>query len=261
MWGINGARTPANPDGTTPTQVDQAFAKISRATVPPGALGLGGLFDIRPMGSCWFSSYAVNALPVLEIPVPGVSAGSTLTALGPGGQRTIGNRTGPGDPSVTYAGTLARPAFMTGGSFTITAPGAASAAAGVGAFSVTANQPPPLVWTHPLAAPVVVREQGFTVNWTGGDPNGWVEISINSQSKRETDNGVVVDVFCNARTSAGTFTVPPAALLALPPTSADLPLYVSVQAFSAPAPFQAAGMDFGVMTLGNVNFIYNGTIR
>jgi hypothetical protein len=100
----------------------------------------------------------------------------------------------------------------------------------------------------------VDRTKGFTVTWSGGDPKGTVTISGASSLSAGPDS-VVVFFDCTERNDAGRFTVPPAVLLALPPSpqinlgfggARTVPGTLSVGTTSNPTTFKAPGLDLGV---------------
>jgi hypothetical protein len=108
----------------------------------------------------------------------------------------------------------------------------------------------------------VNRGVGVTVNWTGGDPNGYVQIA-GASSTGAPANILNVIFICNARTQDGTFTVPPAVLLALPPSGSTttggvtipIPGILSVSGYSGVSRFQATGIDYGNW----LGIVYNGS--
>ncbi len=59
--------------------------------------------------------------------------------------------------------------------------------------------PPPITWTNAASIASVIRQQGVTVTWTGGDPNGFVYVTGYS--------GAMLHL--HSASGVGTFTVPP----------------------------------------------------
>jgi uncharacterized protein (TIGR03437 family) len=96
--------------------------------------------------------------------------------------------------------------YLTPGDYTLTATGGAD----VGPFTSTLTLPESFQWTNRDAIASVSRANGVTVNWTGG--SGYVTIIGISA----TAQSVGASFSCQAPASAGTFTVPPVVLLALP---------------------------------------------
>jgi hypothetical protein len=188
------------------------------------------------LGSCVVTQNVTKALNLFA-PV-GLNAG-TVTVQGPiGGLQTL--TTVPSVPGAYVAESL--PAGFvpaSGGTFTFTATGA-SGTGGVGGFTEGVTAPAPLEWTNAASFSSVTRSQGVTVDWTGGG-DGFVQISGGSIAA--SASGAFDATFtCNAAASAGTFTVPPSVLLALPVGSGSL----SVGNYTLPQNFTVTGLDFAV---------------
>jgi hypothetical protein len=79
-------------------------------------------------------------------------------------------------------------------------------------------------WTNQssVTATAIPRDQSLTITWTGGDPNGFVDITAIASTLQSgtvpstTTPGALVE--CIAPASAGTFTVPAYVLESLPST-------------------------------------------
>ena len=246
---VNGVPIP----GST-TRADAIGANFHRITVPPGGAGLGSAFDITSFGGCSVFSFSGQIPPGFSF--TSLDAGDPLSVSGPPGNwnlpRQMVANTIHYSASVDQTGTTFTP-----GLYTFRGPGGPD----VGMFSVDLNAPEPLVWTNQPSILEVDRSQGVTVNWTGGDPSGYVQIQgfsfINA-----TPTSVVSSSFdCTARTTDGTFTVSPAVLLALPATGVqniggiNFPAFgtLGVNSFTVKT-FHATGIDYG-----NVSFtVANG---
>ncbi len=76
------------------------------------------------------------------------------------------------------------------------------------------------MWTNESSITTVVRANGQLVTWTGGDPNGYVQILGFSGLTEPVE--ATVGFLCTARVSDQSFTIPSDVLLALPPTPSDL---------------------------------------
>ena len=222
----------ATGSGTTTTDsADAIFYSFSGASLTGYESGT------QPsLGSCVVTQ---NVSSVLGLYAPvGLNAG-TVTVQGPvGGVQTLTSV--PSAPGAYVAESLPT-GFVpaAGGTFTFTATGA-SGAGGVGSFTQGLSAPAPLAWTNAGSAGTVTRSQGVTVDWTGGG-NGFVEISGGSIAT--SASGTFDASFtCNAAASAGTFTVPPSVLLALPVGSGSL----SVGNYTLPQNFSVSGLDFAV---------------
>jgi len=206
------------------------FQKTTGVSAPTG----GGLVSI---GGC-----------IITQTTTGGSTGTT-TGLNAG---TI-TVTGPGGPPVTLTAISLLPGFYTGTVPTIPSTGGAyvfngSGGTDVGGFSTTVSFPNPLlVWTNQGAAATVARNQGLTVNWTGGPSGSYVIISGSSASGTATGSYT-----CFAPQSAGQFTVPSYILLGLPAGTGN----TTVQNSTNLGTFSANGLDVG-RTLGAVSFQVN----
>lgn len=112
------------------------------------------------------------------------------------------------------------------------------------------NFPAPLVWTNRSSIVAINRSQGVGVNWTGGSAGTYVQIAGSSIA---TIGGQItaVSFTCSAPASAGTFTVPPPVLLALPAGTGSL----SLSGFSNPQTFTASGLDLGYAYAGALSSI------
>ena len=154
----------------------------------------------------------------------------TILVTGPNGTQALNTvASGPGLYTGTFTSGFIPP---TGGPFTFAGQGGSD----VEAFNAPLNFPNPLFWTNESAASAITRSQGVTVNWTGGDPDTYVQITGSA-----TTVGVTVSFTCDAPVSPATFTVPAAVLLALPAASGG----IAVGNFTLPNSFGATGLDFG----------------
>lgn len=115
----------------------------------------------------------------------------------------------------------------------------------VGPFVVQMNVSAPLVWSNMLQLPSTIsRSQGLTLTWTGGKPSGVAEIVARSSANTATGTASAA-VYCNVPNSAGQFTIPASALLALPPGSGQ----VSIGAGDQSPVFTAQGLDGAVVNV------------
>jgi len=127
-----------------------------------------------------------------------------------------------------------------GGTFTFNGAGGND----IGPFTAMVDYSNPLNWTNQGSIPSVMRSQGVTVTWTGGDTKGYVQISGTSTSPQNANgaNGSVSAGFvCLAPVSAGQFTVPPYILLGMPAGTGSL----TVENTTTPVSFTAPNMDYG----------------
>jgi len=161
-----------------------------------------------------------------------LDAGPSIKVTGPNGNQTIAANGGQI--------TLAPGNYLSAGAYTLTGSGGAN----VGSFSAPYAIPVPPNLTSPASGPSsntnVVRANGITFNWTGGAANSTIQI----QGANSTDaTGVVGATFtCFVPASAGTFTVPPSVLLALPPGSFPGAAW-NFASYSAYGTFAATGLN------------------
>ncbi|HLH15771.1 MAG TPA: hypothetical protein VKX45_01050 [Bryobacteraceae bacterium] len=166
--------------------------------------------DMPPIGSC----AVVNNLNgfgsnVPLTPVAPLDFGPQISVQGPGGTKNAPASGGQFLTTIDPKGN-----FLVPGTYTVTTPGGAD----VPAFSASISIPTMPTMTSPqpdAANPVpVTRADGLTVNWSGGGSAAYVEMEVYSATDNTYNKGA--DVVCSAPAAAGTFTVPPSALLALP---------------------------------------------
>lgn len=102
---------------------------------------------------------------------------------------------------------------------------------------MTVNLSPLMTWTNSDAAKTVTRAQGLQINWSGGQPSGYIQII--GQSVVTATPTIVGQFQCFVPQSAGTFTVPPYVLNALPAGSGT----VDVESFTGNVPFTVSGIE------------------
>ena len=153
-----------------------------------------------------------------------LDAGSALNVTGPVGTKQLtkthsGSYTGAlGGGSIP--GTGGPPDFLNPGSYTLSGPGGSGTGA-VGSFTTTQSlTASPFTWsaagTSKIPLPIN-RSQDLTINWTGGDPNGYTAIIGTSTSDATSSLPQVTATFgCAAKASAGHFTIPSWVLSVLP---------------------------------------------
>ncbi len=235
------------------------FVEYNAQTINSGAqLGVAGTSSI---GTCFvFVGNSNNLTPVDPIQPRGLNAGALINVNGPKGAKTlkpIPNLIGNYSESLATGGISFPGApgggdpdgYLVAGNYTFN-----NGAGGpdVGAFNASFTLPANINWTNKASTTVVNRTQGLTVNWTGGDPSGYVQIYGYSLSE-VSENAVTGFFTCLERSSVGTFNVPAAILLALPPSptggATDLiPIGIlGVGGVSSPRTFTAPGIDTGTI--------------
>jgi uncharacterized protein (TIGR03437 family) len=242
--------------GTTP--LSTLGGQFQRLTVPqPGSLVLASSSSFPSIGQCvvrtpvfTMAQTVTTSAPVDSTTLSPLNAGSALNVTGPNGKGSaLLSTSQPG----TYAGTLGAggvnaPPFIpsAGGLFTIDN---GSGGSDVGPFTTPINVPPPLVWSNIGSITVIDRFQPLTITWTGGDPAGVVTIQGGYPLVVTPTETVLAQITCTAPVPAQQFTIPPSALMALPPlpvstTSAPQFQLIGQRNFL----FTAPGLDGGVIS-------------
>jgi uncharacterized protein (TIGR03437 family) len=190
-----------------------------------------------PVGTCIggvtfpaFIDVLVSELPAGPISISGPNGTTQLTEAPNSG--SYASEIGGG------SGASAQPLFISAGAYTISAPGGVFVAPalpgpGLGPFSQNITVPQPLIWTNQGDISTVNRSAGLDVTWTGGDPNGTVQITAD------------VGFICNVRTSDQHFMIPAFVLLSYPATG-TLAGLLELGTVST-TPFTASGISSGTM--------------
>jgi hypothetical protein len=183
-----------------------------------------------------------------------LDAGQQITVNGPNGSKQLTPLAGHvGEYSAQLGGGQqgGLPLYLAQGAYSITGPGGKD----VGAFTANLNIPEPLTWANAASITTVQRAQGQLITWSGGDPNGMVEISGYSLvlgTAQDGSDSVGAVFVCTAKVSDRQFDIPAAVLLALPPSSTEatggvpIPTGFLTVGTSVVAPFTATGLDYGL---------------
>jgi len=238
--------------GASPTPVTSAFAvgEFEKVTIPAGTISAPtGLTGTVSIGSCTVTTLTGSTTSTGTGPTPisnsvSLDAGPSLLVSGTGGTLTLPKVTS--NNSIAYYASLpAASSFLNGGTYTTTGTGGPD----IGAFSASVSLPPALIWTNQASITTVNRSAGQLITWSGGDPNGSVIISGESFVESLSGNYTVAIFECLAKTSAGSFTIPPIVTLSLPPSGSiegiSLPGSLSLESQSAFQSFTAPGLDLG----------------
>ncbi len=111
---------------------------------------------------------------------------------------------------------------ISSGTYTVTSPGGSDVGAISNASIAVSSGAASFKWTNPPSGPIS-RNAPLTINWTGGDSAGFVDITAISSTllsgftPAAGTPGILVE--CIAPASAGTFTIPTYVLQSLPSTS------------------------------------------
>ena len=193
-----------------------------------------------------------SVTPFLQFPPPVdpavglvtfLDAGASLSIQGPNGSQTLAKGVNGGYGGVIGGETINElitgcpatstnqcapfflsPAFaISAGTYTVTSPGTSA----VGALSAPITVTPAAAafkWTNQstVTAGAIPRDTPLTITWSGGDPNGFVDITAIASTLASglepsaTTPGILVE--CIAKASDGTFTIPTYVLQSLPST-------------------------------------------
>ena len=204
--------------------------------------------DDQPLGTCSVYNSLASKSSSPKFATAAADAGSSFTVTGPNGSKVV-TGTGKFTATLSAAGT-----FLSPGAYTVTAAGGAD----IGSFSAPAAILAAPVLTSPpnSAVPPVTRSSGMTVTWTGGAGNAYVQIQLQAPIDN-TDGATVV---CNAAANAGTFTIPPYALLALP--AANIGNWFQLRQQTPAAAFTAKGLGLGsIQTYNAATGVFGLTLR
>jgi uncharacterized protein (TIGR03437 family) len=217
----------------SPGFADTVRADLARITIPAAVQPFFfSYIDPPALGSCQIYN-SLNGMPSPPFATAtGLDAGPQITVQGPNGSKTV---TGGGG---TYRGTVsANGSYLAAGTYTVSAPGGAD----VPKFSAQITIPTMPVMTSPApdaANPIAVtRSNGMTVTWTGGQANQMIQLEGFNATDNTFNTGA--DFLCSVPASAGTFTVPPSVLMALPAGSFG---GLTFRAFAIPATITGTGL-------------------
>ena len=241
-------------------------------TTTPGILGIGGgttdsgsasffkytaintaafagAFAFSSAGGCSVWSFAASESSQAA-PQPfqytSLNAGPDVNITGPDGAIAMPLQTESGFSFYSTPSTDTSFIPASGGSFTFDN---GSGGPDIGAFKVALQMAAPVTWTNMSSISTVTRSSGVTVNWTGGDPSTTVTITgLSIGSIGGSTSNFVGSLFtCQAPTSADTFTVSPAVLLSLPPSTTIEGFSFSSLSLSnvTEQTFKATSLDYG----------------
>jgi uncharacterized protein (TIGR03437 family) len=222
------------------------FASGYFNTIQASSLGSSGApFGLVSLDGCYVVNFSGQTVPDLPVLGNGLDAGSTISLTSPGGN--VASLTDAAAKGVYLPAGVGLPlGFLSpAGDFTFQG----TSGADVGPFTAVVSNAAQLTWTNDNLT-TVTRSSGQVINWIGGDPNGFVQILGASSTGGRT--GVGGFFVCVAPTSAGTFTIPPPVLDALPSSSTSGFGFLEVGGFTAPVPFAATGLDKAYATTANI---------
>jgi hypothetical protein len=207
---------------TLPTSIQPFFVSYVD-DLPPGTCAVYNSLNGTNVGN-YFSSFK------------SLDAGPSIKVTGPNGSQTIptnGNQVtlGPGN-------------FLSSGTYTLIGTGGAD----IGSFNAPFTIPAPPTLTSPASGPniSVTRANGITFSWTGGAANSTVQIQGGNATDNTGNSGAIFT--CFAATSAGTFTIPPSVLLALPPGAFSNSVW-DFAPYTAYGTFSATGLNHSAIKM------------
>jgi hypothetical protein len=215
---------------------DDARAQFFKAlTYAPGSQPFFVSYvDDQPLGACLVYNNINENGNVPFTSGANLDAGSSITVKGPNGSVSM-----PANQSRSPIG--AAGTFLVPGAYTVAGTGGVD----VGSFSATFTIPALPTLVSPVNNATVTRSSGMTATWTGGSGNVVIEVGGCADSACATGAAAV----CTAPASAGTFTIPPSVLLALPAsTSAGFGISTATE-----ASFTATGLNVGFLSVGRYN--------
>lgn len=225
-----------NAQGQVSGNLDYGKAVFISFTVPAALQPfIVSYIDDSPAGTCAVYNNLNGGQGNYLANFNALDAGPSIKVTGPNGSQTIPTN---GAGKVT----LAAGTFLSPGAYTFTGAGGAD----IGSFTAPFTIPAPPTLTSPASGPnvPVTRANGITLTWSGGVAYSIIQI----QGQNATDNSGTIgaNFTCFAAASAGTFTIPPSVLLALPPGNFG---GLELQAYTAYSTFTASGLNHGDITM------------
>jgi uncharacterized protein (TIGR03437 family) len=205
--------------------------------------GLASLQQFIPFaspGSCtvWTLSVDQNGNPI-GLPITPLDAG-TVTVTSNGSTMTLAKQS-----SGTYRVNLAS-GFLTGTVSVTNGNGGAD----VMGFTANTTAHSGFTWTNSAAVSTINRSHGQEIDWSGEAANSFVTITGLSETVDPVTLVPALTAFtCLEDASKEKFTIPPSVLLAIPQTSTQTPGSGTLEVgnSTAPGPFTAMGLDFGLI--------------
>jgi hypothetical protein len=192
----------------------------------------GPPLDSPSPGSCLVSPAAIT-IPANRLPATlPLDAGAALNLSGPKGTREV-PRAIPGQYYAWFNENAVAPVYFVPGSYVIDNGGGGR---DVGPFRATLAVP------APFSATVQQAPGSVLVNWTGGDPAGYVVIQGFSMP---VVSRVPMRLVCTARVAAGQFSLPTVVLATLPVDTAGAYAMNFLVNGVTQTTFRAAGLDVG----------------
>jgi len=243
---------------TSETHTERARFIFVRASIPPAVQPfLASYLDPPPPGTCTVSPYhdiftAGTKFPIdmflSKLSLVPIDAGSRFTFTGPKGATTTVTSSGDwvvfNDPTQELIGSKYAGSYIFAGG-----PGN-----DVGAFTTQLTVPPVPTFTNPPPGAdngvSATRRLGMNVAWNPGGATGPIPLILSTSIGTPTDptNLIYTAANCTVLASAGSFTIPPYALLALPPVGGGGLLIFGPGDLRplASGVFSASGLNLGI---------------
>jgi hypothetical protein len=193
----------------------------------------------------------VPGQPLFNI-VTGIDAGAiTVTGPFPDFPVVMREQKGTGQATTYSAVFSSTGVYFGGGPYTVAAAGGADVKQFTIPFTITQTPSWPSSDQAALfnSGRGVTRANGMTLNWTGGSSAYWVVItgSAVTSATDTASGGVSASFSCWVPSTAGTFTVPPSVMLALP--GGGIQGEVDFKPTLPPIAFTPAGLAVGFLLL------------
>ena len=229
----------ANGSTTTSTSNDASVLVVELTNAQIAQIAQEN--NVEPsFGSC---SVGINPNPNANSPFSftPLNAGASITLTPPAGEAPLRCR-------CRARGTINRRVVQRrfrAGSWKLTN---GTGGADIGALSFNFPVPAQVTWTNQAATlgATITRSSPYTVTWTGGDANGYVDIQGSAQAATPQSGLYYIGFECAAPASAGSFTIPSSILMAMPPGAGAL-ASLQVSTFAMPYSMgNVPGFDFAI---------------
>jgi uncharacterized protein (TIGR03437 family) len=220
---------------------DDAAAQFGTYTVAPTFQPFViSNFDSNPLGTCLVYNSLSGKSPAAQVSIAGIDAG-IITVNGPNEAPVpLSERQNSGLATQYGAVLSGSGTYLSRGNYTVTGAGGKD----VGKFSAAFTVGSIPAWSNPTVSASVTRANGVTLTWPATSAIPYIEIDGASPTDSTFGNGALFS--CTVSASAGTFTVPAATLLALPPSPYFELLFKPTL---NPIPFSASGLQLGSVTI------------
>jgi uncharacterized protein (TIGR03437 family) len=221
-----------------PSYVDKVNGAFVRFTIPAAVQPFFlSYVDTPSLGSCQIYNNPNGQPNAPLVLVAGLDAGPQISIQGPNGVKNV-----PGGGGGYNSMISANGSYLGAGAYTVSAPGGAD----VPKFNAQITIPTMPTMTSPVPdtpnPTAVTRSSGLTVTWTGGQPNQVIQL----EGFNATDNtyNIGADFVCAVPATAGTFTIPPSVLQAVPAGSFG---GLTLRSFATPVSITGTGLNVAFM--------------